>query len=1243
MTVENQWCRQCERPLEPGTLAGLCPQCLARLAFASEEVETPGRARPSTAGTVLRYFGDYELLSEIARGGTGVVYRARQLSLNRLVAVKMLLFGRLGDEGYVRRFKAEAEAVAVLQHPHIVGIHEVGEYEGQQYFSMDYVEGQSLAERARANPLPPELAADYLETIARAVHYAHQRGILHRDLKPSNILIHSLDRPRVTDFGLAKRLSAESDLTLTGQALGTPQYMAPEQAQGRRGEVTIACDVYALGAILYHLLTGQPPFVSDSVEGVLEQLLHAEPRPPRQLNPGVPRDLETICLKCLEKEPRKRYGSAEDLAADLGRFAAHEPIRAHPVSPTGRLWRWCRRKPALAVSLVLAALLMLTIALGASFLSWRLERARRAEHTQREHAVRANRQLSETILVLELQRAEQLFKAGDASVALASLARTLRQDPTNLIVAERLVSALLQRNFALPALPPLPHDGAITSVEFGPDGSRLLSVSRDHTARMWDVRSGQPALPPWLHQDQVLSARFSPDGRLVATGSADRTARLWDARTGQPLTDVLPHPAEVRCVAFSSDGRRLATGGADRRVRIWDAREGTPLGEFAGHTDTVGFVQFGPDGEWVVSASDDHTARLWESHTAHPNGRILQHSGKVTVAQFSPDGRWVLTASLDGTACLWSTRVADEPATRLMHGQAILWAAFSPDGRTVVTASVDRTARLWEPRTGRLVVDPLWHDSEVSFAKFSPDGQRLVTVSTDNAARLWDVRTGQLLTQRLRQVERPVVADFTPDGQRLAVAGFAEVIQVWDILPGQAVGAVLPHEPNRSLLLANAEFSPDGCKVAATDGDFTARLWDVSEARPLGPPLRHGTNIHAVRFAPDGQTVVTTGDDGRALRWDVRTGSPKGEPLRQGGRMVVARFDSDGRRIVTTGTDRAARVWEVRTGQILLPPLQHQAPVRDARFSPDGTRVATCSEDHTIGIWEARAGHLLQRIQAHRDTVESIEFSPDGDRLVSASSDNTARVWDARSGVPCSPPLHHTRSVVCATFSPDGQRIATASLDNTVRLWDAHTGEPTCEPLLHEQPGRAVHFSPDGQRVLTVCWGASARIWDARLGQPLGELRHENRVDSAEWHPRGELVVTAAMDGTARLWETPRLAPPIPDWLPDLAEAMAGVRFNHRRMLELVPWDEFAALRARFSQVEDRVNDPYRRIARWLLADRRTRTLSPSSKISLPGYVHRRLTDDTLGGLREAVFLAPDELSARRRLEELEQNASPRP
>ena len=380
-------CRDCGKPLEPDALLGLCPGCMMKAGLAASPkatirvapdafVEGPEtETKEFGSGTRLGYIGDYELLEEIARGGMGVVYKARQSSLKRIVAVKMIRSGELAGEAEVQRFRTEAQAAAQLQHPGIVAIHEIGEHEGRHYFSMDFVEGKNLAQVTDGRPVAARSAAEWLKAIAEAVQFAHLRGVLHRDLKPQNIMLDAAGRPRVTDFGLAKNLAGDSTLTDTGAVMGSPCYMSPEQARGRNDLVGPASDVYSLGAILYELLTGRPPFRGKTPIDTMSQVVNDEPQPPRAVNPGAPVDLETICLKCLEKDPVRRYPTARELEADLDRFLEGEPVQARPANALRRTMSWFRRHRWVFSAVVSVLILTLTgLAYGlweqTKFLTW---------------------------------------------------------------------------------------------------------------------------------------------------------------------------------------------------------------------------------------------------------------------------------------------------------------------------------------------------------------------------------------------------------------------------------------------------------------------------------------------------------------------------------------------------------------------------------------------------------------------------------------------------------------------------------------------------------------------------------------------------------------------------------------------------------------------------------------------------------------------------------------------------------
>jgi hypothetical protein len=615
--------------------------------------------RPGIAG--------YEILGELGRGGMGVVYQARHLKLNRVVALKMILAGAQAGPRDLARFRTEVEAVARLQHPNIVQVYEVGEHDGRPYFAMEFVDGGSLEQRRTAVPQPPRPAAQLLETLARTMHSVHQRGVVHRDLKPANVLMTADGTPKITDFGLAKRLDAEVNPTLSGHILGTPSYMAPEQAQARASQIGPGTDVHALGVILYELLTGRPPFTAATPWDTIRRVAFDEPVPPRRLQPRVPTDLETICLRCLQKEPERRYGSAEDLAEDLRRFLAGEPIRARPVGLGMRALKWAKRRSAPAALLVVSCLAVVALTVGAIVHTVQLQKAL----GEVNHHAEESRQ---RLVRLHVAQGAHSLEDDDWFGALVWFAEALRLDEGREDREEmhRVRIAAVLRQCPRPVQLWF-HDGPVWHAAFSPDGRQVLTTGEDGTAHVWDVGTGEAVGPPLRHKAAIWPGAFSPDGRSVVTAGRDGTARVWDATTGRSLTLPLSHDGPLTCAFFSPDGRSILTAAEDSTARIWEAATGEPRTGPLKHEGAVKWAEFSPDGRLVVTAGDDGKARVWhagsgESATA-PQTPLLRHNGTVWVAAFSPEGQsLVVTAGNDGTVRLWDVAPGRHllPPTRVL-------------------------------------------------------------------------------------------------------------------------------------------------------------------------------------------------------------------------------------------------------------------------------------------------------------------------------------------------------------------------------------------------------------------------------------------------------------------------------------------------------------------------------------------------------------------------------------------------
>jgi WD40 repeat protein len=625
------------------------------------------------------------------------------------------------------------------------------------------------------------------------------------------------------------------------------------------------------------------------------------------------------------------------------------------------------------------------------------------------------------------------------------------------------------------------------------------------------------------HANYVKVAAFSPDGQRVLTASRDQTARLWDAFTGQLLTELRGHSGPVKAAAFSPDGQRVLTSSEDQTARLWDAFTGQLLAELRGHSQAVLAAVFSPDGQWVLTASGDQTARLWDAFAGKLLAELRGHSGPVTAAAFSPDGQRLLTASGDRTARLWS--VTTRAPLAMLHGHSgyVKAASFSPDGQKFLTASGDQTVRIWDTVTGKLLATLRGHSGSVKTATFSHDGQRVVTASGDRTARIWDAPTGTPLAA-LRGHSGPVkAATFSPDGQRVLTASGDQTARLWDAMTGAPLAILHGHSGS----VKAAAFSPDGQRVLTTSNDRTARLWDATIGAPLATLRGHFDYLEAAAFSPDGQQVLTASSDQTARIWDPSTGKLLTTLYGHTGLVEAAAFSPDGRRALTASSDQTARLWDAFTGIPLATLRGHSQAVLAAAFSPDGQQVLTASSDQTARLWDATTGASLATLRGHHSYVKAAAFSPDGQRVLTASGDQTARLWDATTGKLLAELRGHSGPLTAAAFSPDGQRVLTASGDQTARLWDASTGNHLTTLRGHSESVDAAAFSPDGQRVLTASGDRTAWLWDATTGKPLAEMRgHSGYVKAAAFSPDGQRILIPGKDKTARIWWVYELCAP---------------------------------------------------------------------------------------------------------------------
>jgi WD40 repeat protein/serine/threonine protein kinase len=1065
----------------------------------------PARGRlPSYSETFPRSFGDYELLRLIARGGMGAVYKARQIKLRRTVALKMILAGRLATSDEVRRFYQEAQAVAQLDHPGIVPVYEVGEYEGQHYFSMGYIEGGNLESQMRDGPLTPPVAAALVESVAEAVAYAHARGIIHRDLKPANVLLDKDGQPRVTDFGLARHLHADDRVTVSGQVVGTPNFMPPEQATGS-ADVGPPADIYALGALLYYLLTGRPPFHAATPVDTLRQVIEQEPVTPRSLNAAVARDLDTICLRCLHKDPSRRYPSAQALADDLGRFRRGEPIRARPIGSLERLRHWQRRNPAVA-ALLATLFTVLLIALVLISWQWREavhQRQRAEEKTQDEARARAEAeqktrdeaqaraQAQRFAAGLLLERGQGLCQQGQYAAGLLWLTRGLELVPNEADDQRESFRTLLGGWSAhlCPCRLVLDHPEAVRAADLSADGRLIVTASGD-TAQVWDAKTGQRVGPLLKQAGRIRAVALSRDGRLMLTGGEDNTARLWETETGRAVGAPLTHRGRVEHVAFSPDGKVAMTGATDGTARLWDTGTGAALGEPMVHKDVIRAIAFSPDGRLVATGSNDATARLWDVPTGQPHGEPMRHEGAVRGLTFSPDSRQVLTGSNDKTARLWDVTATGKPLHVFQHRKPTPGVAFRPDGLAVATGSEDYTAREWDARTFQPLAPPLPHEDEVGRVAYSPDGRLLLTALWNQQVRLWEAGTDRPAFAPLRLNGEVRTIAFSRDSGMILTAGEDHTARLWSV-PKPLLPVQFSRQPEPVLV---ATFSPDGTALLAARGK-QAWLYRADNGQLIAGPLDHPATVLAGAFSPDGRTILTGSYDGSAWLWDAATGRRLAGPFRHPDPVWAIAFRPDGKAFATGSGHSVerdghmvgvgeARIWDIASGEMILTGPRHARDILAVAFTPDGRTLITASKDTTVKFWDATTGTSIGKVIRHNGWVNVLALSPDGQAVLTGSDDRTARLWSVPDGSPLSPPLPHTRPVKAVAISPDGRLLLTTSEDATAQMWEARRSQPAGEPLRAPAPIQSAAFSPTGRALVTGDRSGGLLLW--RVPAPLG-------------------------------------------------------------------------------------------------------------------------------------------------------------
>jgi len=1064
MGSDEQRCAVCGTP-KSGWLGDNCPTCLMRLGNPAPQVEM-ARTDPCPAGEnpiepaatalgpsterasgVICKLGDYEILEEIARGGMGVVYRARQVSLKRLVAVKVLLAAEFANETSRKRFRREAEAAASLTHPNIVSIYEVGEHAGQPYFSMELIEGRSLAELTREKPVPSRQAAQWLKTIAEAVHFAHQRGVLHRDLKPSNVLLDPFDVPHITDFGLAKMVEPGADLTLSGQVLGTPSYMPPEQAEPKRGQPSPASDVYSLGAILYDLLTARPPFMAETLTQTLRLLAEGEAVSPRLLNPSVPRDLETVCIKCLDKDPKRRYGTAQELAEELERFLRNEPVRARPIGAAGRLVRWCRRKPALALSIGAGVILFLVLAIGSPIAIIRINAARKLTEA-------AKLQTEQQLFTALLEQARATVRSGELGQRVRALEAVRRA------AAITNTPNLRQEAFAALALPDLRFEREMNF------NSNATLVELDGTFERAALAYGSGPVEIRAMSDQHLIAT------LPATTNLATYAGMWglDSR-------------------FLAVKRSLDSHRTHAEIEIWKGAEARRV--LLLHGIPGGALAFHPHKNRLLAARGRSEAAVWDLEPGVEIARFELPAAPIHL-QFSPDGERFAALSRPGTG--WRISVYDLDTGRLLCSADSLYRIetfdWHPGGRWLAIPDGRGEVHLMDPNSGhthRLGR----HKLEAVTTAFSPDGDFLFSGGQEQEFVCWDLRLMQRAFTAGLQSSR---LQFRSDARECAVHT-PKGVQCFAF-----ERPALVRELNAEVLetLHGGTFSPDGRWLVAT-GRRSLGLWDwAAEAAPLTKLYSEPTGrltpdpgISIPFFTHDGLDLFAYWNNGIG-HWQLRRSTNAAPPI-----------ELDPVPVAKSRRLYSSLLWSnqlVLTGQggMEFVPLTNVA-AGHGRFEAAGAGFGTASRDgqwlvlrsewdSAFGVYGGPNLTFVRNITTGAD-VMTFAFAPKSDELAVATRAGVefyaAKTWRRTRLLPML--MDRYANLV---FAPDGRTFWVSRDTRLSGLYDTRT----LEELLPLPAGTLpLAVSPDGRNLAVSVDARRLQVWD------LIELHQQFRDLGVDW------------------------------------------------------------------------------------------------------------------------------------------------
>jgi WD40 repeat protein len=958
-------------------------------------------------------------------------------------------------------------------------------------------DGARLVQRVAEAPLPPRESAALLIKVARALVAARVRGAPYHDLSLDDVTLDAKGEPRLTISGRTPSTAVRRDRANDEPTIAVTGYLSPERIRADADPPGPRSDVYALGAVLYALLAGRPPFQSSTAPETIDQVLYQQPVSPRRLAPQTPIELEKVCLKCLEKSPSKRYDSVDTLVADLDRWLSGRPIVARSVGGPTRIVRLFRRDPipfvigvgvgmgAIAVLVVCGALASRTSRFWPTAAPTGPQLSTEARYSSA--AIGHANQLQQ-----EIERIQRTRGRADYLRYIWGINLAQREiDDGDLAKARLLLTELVPRQasdsddrgfewhwLSVASHPELRvltgHDGAIRRMEFTPDGRLLLTVGDDGTARIWEAASGREVQKLQHPVHFVRDARFRPDGRRAAVCAANGETRILDVRTGEILRVLEGGASPIERVAWSPNGDRLAAIGRDGSTRVWDADSGS-------------------------------LRRTW-------NG---QH-GPTMYASFSPDGRRLLTAGSNGGACLWDVESGEPRFTIEADAGPMKEAAFSPDGARIATIGADQTLRIADAASGKILKTRLSHQAKLSQLLFSPDGSRFA--SAGDAIRVWDAILGQPLRTLESVNASPTVTRIACDWDRgrVAAAAMDGTVCIYDMTNGRELLHIRGHHGP----VWDVAFSPDGRCLTTGGADGTARIWDSTNGGSTDVIMACDQQVAQVGFSTDGRRLASASTDGRVRIWDGELGREVLDVKIDAGDILAMGFEPDGRRLATASADGVVRILDTATGQILPSHSGHTDRVTRLVYRPDGRRFATASDDGTTRVWDARTGRPLSTLSEGSRYVRQVAYSRDGRYLAATATDGAVKLWDAETSQPIHSLQCGASEVLDLVFSRDCKKLAAARADGSIQYWDLAKGVRVHE--LPRQADRFEHliFNPESSTWAACGEDGAISVW--AVGQPVAlfTLRgHTALVRDMGFSPDGRRFVTASDDGTARIWD----------------------------------------------------------------------------------------------------------------------------